>query len=155
MAFTPPALNVSVIGTGPIATTFVSVLRSANQAAGERAVRFELNPVSDVHSFYPRERSHDHEYEHYVPTGVLKAGWTHKHSEVFPALIIMVVAVDEPRPVDWGRVEAAVLPDLRELRDNVKDRQIEVHVVLIQDVNMPLISESMDYREHLSERLAA
>jgi hypothetical protein len=120
---------------------------------GDRPVRYDLLPTSHLRSFMPRTRAHDLDYEAYVPSGLLKAGWVQKHSETYPALVVFTISIDNSRTLDWGALDASVAGDLRELKDNVKDRGIDVAVVIIENAPIVLASETRDHRELLGERL--
>ena len=75
---------IAVLSDGAWAPTLV---RSLSTAPGHPVrVRYELFKLAQ--RFPRKERTHGQDYETYVPHGILRANWMHKHATVVPAVLV-------------------------------------------------------------------
>lgn len=61
--------------------------------AGDRHVRFDPHSLPFLETIPVKSRSHELEYESYVPRGLLRVGWCAKHETAVPALTLLVFKV--------------------------------------------------------------
>ena len=121
--------------------------------AGDRPIRFEPHDLSFVESVPLRNRSHEADYESYVPSGILKSSWVPKHETAIPALTVLVFKLEEGKGVDWSKLELALNNQSRQLRDALRGHHGDMHVLIVQTASISLVDEALEHRELLGERL--
>ena len=96
-------------------------------------LRFEVFPWA--HPFSRRQRSHIQDYDSYAVNGILRSTWLVKHHTRIPAVILAVFEFDaRSSAADWATAEAGMCSAVGQLRaDFAKDRQVDIHVLLVQD----------------------
>jgi hypothetical protein len=171
----PPAPLIAVLSDGAWARTLVGSLKTA--PGHPVRVRYDLFKLSQ--RFPRKERTHGQDYETYVPHGILRANWMHKHATLVPAVLVRARArVVEarfpglsslPRPqviawpidlrmpgADWTAREGALVTAVQSAREFVRGRGQEVLVVLVNEGPPPARGPSgEDYGDILAERVTA
>jgi hypothetical protein len=87
-----------------------------------------------------------------MPRGILRADWIAKHELAIPALTVLVFSLED-KSADWSKLEILVNAQMRKLRDIVRSRYGDAHVIVVQSADIPLVEEAFEYREVLGERL--
>ncbi|XP_074640815.1 trafficking protein particle complex subunit 11-like [Tubulanus polymorphus] len=85
---------------------------------------------------YPKVRSKRTTYEWYIPKGILKKSWMHKHLDEVPALVVVFFDLDWDE-VMWKERQMECATRVEIVRSSLQGRSTKVAVVLIQK-NAPL-----------------
>jgi hypothetical protein len=97
---------------------------------------FRFRDLPLHHEFPAKQRSHSGpgEYETYVPLGILRSNWLSKHHTDLPGLVVIAFEMDvRASPVEWSTTEGLIAKTVTSLRSQLRDRLVDVHVVLSQD----------------------
>uniref|UniRef100_A0A8C4PYM1 Trafficking protein particle complex subunit 11 n=1 Tax=Eptatretus burgeri TaxID=7764 RepID=A0A8C4PYM1_EPTBU len=70
-------------------------------------------------------------YEWYIPKGILKVGWMHKHLNVIPAVAVVFFELDWDEP-QWRERQSECSTRVEIVRQSLQGRGTKVAVVLIQ-----------------------
>jgi hypothetical protein len=120
--------------------------------AGERHVRYDAHGLQFIETIPVKRRSHESDYDTYIPQGILRQDWIIKHEKSIPALTVLVFKLED-KSADWTKLEVLVNNHTRQLRDSVRNRHGDVHIIVVQAADIPLVDEALEYREVLGERL--
>ncbi|XP_064653075.1 trafficking protein particle complex subunit 11-like isoform X2 [Lineus longissimus] len=85
---------------------------------------------------YPKGRSKRTSYEWYIPKGILKTSWMHKHLERMPAVVVVFYDLDWDEHM-WKEKQMECATRVEIVRSTLVGRGTKVAVVLIQK-NTPL-----------------
>ncbi|CAH3108335.1 unnamed protein product, partial [Pocillopora meandrina] len=106
---------------------------SVNRHPERVPLSFRLLPID--HEF-PKAKSKRSTYEWYIPKGILKTKWMHKHLYLSPAVVVMFYELDWD-DVQWKDRQTECASKLERVRTSLQDQNTKVAVVLIQK-NAPL-----------------
>ncbi|KAL9982030.1 hypothetical protein ACROYT_G010816 [Oculina patagonica] len=106
---------------------------SVNRHPERVPLSFRLLPID--HEF-PKAKSKRSTYEWYLPKGVLKTKWMHKHLYLTPAVVVMFYELDWD-DTQWRDKQTECASKLEKVRSSLQDQNTKVAVVLIQK-NAPL-----------------
>ncbi|XP_061421126.1 trafficking protein particle complex subunit 11 [Lethenteron reissneri] len=101
---------------------------SANRR-GER-VPISFKVLAGDHE-YPKCRSKRTSYEWYIPKGILKSGWMHKHLNLVPAVTVIFFELDWD-DAQWKEKQSECATRVEIVRTSLHGRNTKVAVVLIQ-----------------------
>uniref|UniRef100_UPI00358EE0D2 trafficking protein particle complex subunit 11 n=1 Tax=Myxine glutinosa TaxID=7769 RepID=UPI00358EE0D2 len=101
---------------------------SANRRTDRVPVSFKILPGD--HEF-PKCRTKRTSYEWYIPKGILKVGWMHKHLNVIPAVAVVFFELDWDEP-QWRERQSECSTRVEIVRQSLQGRGTKVAVVLIQ-----------------------
>ncbi|XP_028400587.1 trafficking protein particle complex subunit 11-like [Dendronephthya gigantea] len=118
-----------------------------NRQPDRISLAFTLVPYD--HQF-PKCKAKRTNYDWYLPKGILKAKWMHKHLNVIPAAVIFFFDLEWDN-LKWKEKQAECSAKVTQIRNNLQGRNTRVAVVLIQK-NAP-IPPGEDTQ--VSERVAA
>ncbi|CAH3108387.1 unnamed protein product, partial [Pocillopora meandrina] len=111
---------------------------SVNRHPERVPLSFRLLPID--HEF-PKAKSKRSTYEWYIPKGILKTKWMHKHLYLSPAVVVMFYELDWD-DVQWKDRQTECASKLERVsRTSLQDQNTKVAVVLIQK-NAPLPPET-------------
>ncbi|KAM7429463.1 Trafficking protein particle complex subunit 11 [Porites harrisoni] len=85
---------------------------------------------------FPKAKSKRSTYEWYIPKGILKTKWMHKHLYLSPAVVVMFYELDWDDS-QWKEKQTECASKLEKVRSSLQDQNTKVAVVLIQK-NAPL-----------------
>ncbi|XP_044173925.1 trafficking protein particle complex subunit 11-like [Acropora millepora] len=106
---------------------------SVNRHPDRVPLSFRLLPID--HEF-PKAKSKRSTYEWYIPKGILKTKWMHKHLYLTPAVVVMFYELDWD-DAQWKEKQTECASKLQSIRSGLQDQNTKVAVVLIQK-NAPL-----------------
>ncbi|EGC32760.1 hypothetical protein DICPUDRAFT_155255 [Dictyostelium purpureum] len=98
-------------------------------------VQYNNLPIFKVSTFEPGSLStkKDKKLESYIPMGILKANWIHKHKASIPSVISLFIQWPEDKnPKSHDQILAQI--DL--VKGNIKSRNIKLMVVIVTSVNL-------------------
>ncbi|CAL1526811.1 unnamed protein product [Lymnaea stagnalis] len=85
---------------------------------------------------YPKCKQKRTSYEWYIPKGILKTYWMHKHLQEIPAVVVIFFDLDWDEPL-WRERQMECATRLEIVRNSLQGRNTKIAVVLIQK-NAPL-----------------
>ncbi|XP_033971616.1 trafficking protein particle complex subunit 11 [Trematomus bernacchii] len=99
-----------------------------NRRADRVPISFKVLPGDHE---YPKCRTKRTSYEWYIPKGILKTGWMHKHLNLVPALVVLFYELDWDDPT-WKEKQSECATKVEIVRTSLQGRNTKVAVVLIQ-----------------------
>ncbi|KAH9492651.1 Trafficking protein particle complex subunit 11 [Bulinus truncatus] len=85
---------------------------------------------------YPKCKQKRMSYEWYIPKGILKTHWMHKHLQEIPAVVVIFFDLDWDEPL-WKEKQMECATRLEIVRNSLQGRNTKIAVVLNQQ-NAPL-----------------
>jgi len=113
--------------------------QSVHRAIWEQLEKERVNPplryrLVDIDEQYPHKKAKRPNYECYVPKGILKSNWMHKHLHLVPSLVVIFYELDWNDPAFKDKQN-----DLKEkldvIRNNLDGHGSALSVVLLQNKN--------------------
>lgn len=160
----PGSLRVSVVDTsrccsdGAVADLLATHL-NAERGAGEDGFRYEAVPTSrewPERSNKRWERPSGREFDGHNPEGIIKTEWLNKHHAILPGLVVAVFEFEVNSPAaDWSDAETAMSEVVLRLREALRGRGIDVHVLLIQERDYNRSDEDRSAIEASGERISS
>lgn len=94
---------VALLSDAPFLDALAVRLKLSRVDASANQPKNQVNylPLPLAHKFPAKQRSHGHEYETYVPAGILRTTWLEKHHKYIPSVIVsrfQLFVVHQTRP---------------------------------------------------------
>ncbi|CAF0949450.1 unnamed protein product [Adineta steineri] len=88
----------------------------------------------DIDEQYPTSKAKRATYEWYVPKGILKTSWMHKHLHLVPSLVVIFFELDWNDPL-FKEKQTELKNNIDLVRTNLDGRGAAISVVLLQNKN--------------------
>ncbi|UJR26957.1 hypothetical protein I4U23_008264 [Adineta vaga] len=88
----------------------------------------------DIDEQYPHSKAKRATYEWYVPKGILKTNWMHKHLHLIPSLVVIFFELDWNDP-SFKEKQNELKDKIDMVRTNLDGRDATISVVLLQNKN--------------------